>query len=215
MKIVSSVGAKGGSGKSSVSLLLAWEFAKNHKAKVALLDADVQGTCVSAKKLNPSMPFEVIRVTEKTSLWDQGKLFNDDGFDYLVIDGNPRSLQEDPELIETIAKLSDLSLIISRPSPRDLKAQMKYVELVRSATTGEIRLLWNFYQKTTSAHREGVPEGEKLLGLKSIQTRLGLRIAYQDIGYSEGHIVELGNAEAANEVKKLGIEIKRLLHEKK
>ena len=215
MKIISSVGAKGGSGKSSVSLLLAWEFAKNHKSKVALLDGDVQGTCMSAKNLNPGMPFEVVQVTEKTSLWDHGKRFNDAGFDYLIIDGNPRFLQEDPQLIETIAKLSDLNLIISRPSPRDLKAQMQYVQLVRKATKGAIRLLWNFYQKNTKAHVEGVPEGEKLLGLKSIQTKIGLRIAYQDVGYSESHINELGNADASDEVKRLGIEIKRLLYEKK
>ena len=72
---------------------------------------------------------------------------------------------------------------------------------------------WNFYQKNTSAHKEGIPEGEKLLGLKSIQTRIGLRIAYQDIGYSEGYIDDLGNAEASNEIKKLSIEIERLLNE--
>lgn len=215
MKVVSSVGAKGGSGKSSVSILLAWEFAKQHKAKVALFDADVQGTCISAKSLNPKLPFDVISVTNKTHLWEQGKRFNDEGFDYLIIDGNPRSLQEDPGLIEMIAKLSDLNLIISRPSPRDLKAQMKYVDLVRSTTKGDIRLLWNFYQKSTGAHREGVPEGEKLLGLKSIQTKIGLRIVYQDVGYEETYIGDLGNAEASEEIRKLGIEVKGLLHGKK
>ncbi|MBS0654547.1 MAG: ParA family protein, partial [Verrucomicrobia bacterium] len=52
MKIISSVGAKGGSGKSSVALLTAWELAKNHKSKVALIDADVQGTAASAKIMN-------------------------------------------------------------------------------------------------------------------------------------------------------------------
>lgn len=215
MKIVSSVGAKGGSGKSSVSLLLAWEFAKAHKSKVALLDADVQGTCASAKVLNPKIPFDVVSVSDKTQLWKQGKYFEEQGFDYLIIDGNPRSLQEDPDLIEMIAKLSDLNLIISRPSPRDVKAQMKYVDLVRKSTKGDIRLLWNFFQKSTGAHKEGVPEGEKLLNLKSIQTKIGLRIVYQDLGYSEGYIGELGNAEAVDEVRRLGIEIRGLLHGKK
>lgn len=215
MKVISSVGAKGGSGKSSVSLLLAWEYAKSHKAKVALLDADVQKTCFSAKALNPKLPFDVLSVTSPQHLWEQGKKFDDAEYDYLIIDGNPRSLQETPTLIEMIARLSDLNLIISRPSPRDLKAQMQYVDLVKSSTKGEIRLLWNFFQKNTGAHREGVPEGEKLLGLKSIKTKIGLRVVYQDVGYSEGYIGELGNAEAADEVKRLGIEIKGLLHGKK
>ena len=215
MKVVSSVGAKGGSGKSSVSLLLAWEFARAHKSKVALLDADIQGTCSSAKSLNPKLPFEVVSVTDRDQLWAHGKKFEDAGFDYLIIDGNPRSLQEDPGLIEMIAKLSDLNLIISRPSPRDLKAQMKYVDLVRATTKGNIRLLWNFYQKSTGAHREGVPEGEKLLSLKSLQTKIGLRIVYQDVGYTESYIGDLGNEEASEEIRKLGIEVRGLLHGKK
>ncbi len=113
-----------------------------------------------------------------------------------------------------IAKLSDLSLIVSRPSPRDLKAQIKYVELVRKETGGEIRLLWNFFQKSTGAHREGVPEGEKLLNLKSLHSKIGLRIVYQDLGYSDGYIAELGNAEATEEIQKLGIEVRGLLHGK-
>lgn len=214
MKVISSVGAKGGSGKSSVALLTAWELAKSHKAKVALLDADVQGTAASAKIMNSSIPFEVRSVTDKAELWKIGKSFSEAGYDYLIIDGNPRSLHEDPALIEVIAKLSDLNLIISRPSPRDLKAQIKYVDLVRKTTKGEIRLLWNYYQKNTAAHREGVPEGEKLLNLKSLKTKIGLRVVYQDIGYGEGHISELGNKEATEEIKALGNEITRLLHGK-
>jgi len=214
MKIISSVGAKGGSGKSSVALITAWELSKS-KAKVAILDADVQGTCVSAKALNAEIPFDVFSVGNKAQLWEKGKQLSKQGYDYLIIDGNPRSIHEDPALIEVIAKLSDLNLIVSRPSPRDLKAQIKYVELVKAHTSGEIRLLWNFYQKQTSAHREGIPEGESLLGLKSLKTKIGLRIAYQDIGYGEGHISDLGNPEAVAEVRELVKEIKRIVDGKK
>jgi cellulose biosynthesis protein BcsQ len=211
MKVISSVGAKGGSGKSSVALFVAWELAKNHKKKVAVLDADIQGTCLSAKILNPKLPFGVYSVASKTQLWEKGKQLADEGYDYLIIDGNPRSIHEDPQLIEVIAKLSDLNLIISRPTPRDLKAQLKYVEIVKKTTQGQVRLLWNFFQKNTSAHREGLPEGEKLLGLKSLKTKLGLRVAYQDIGYTECYIGDLSNKEASTEIKALGNEIKGLI----
>ena len=215
MKVISSVGAKGGSGKSSVALLAAWELAKGHKAKVAILDADVQGTCVSAKALNPEIPFEVYPVGNKAQLWENGKKLKEAGYDYLIIDGNPRSIHEDPALIEVIAKLSDINLIISRPSPRDLKAQIKYVELVKASTLGEIRLLWNFYQRNTAAHKEGVPEGEELLSLKSLRTKIGLRICYQDIGYEEGYLGTFGNKEASEEIKNVVREIKELLNGKK
>ncbi len=215
MRIISCVGAKGGSGKSSISLISAWELAKTHKKKVAVIDADVQGTCISAKTLNPELPFDVHVAADKKALWDIGKRLEDLGFDYVVIDGNPRSVHEDPALIKVIAKLSDLNLIVSRPSPRDLKAQIVYVEMISNETSGEIRLLWNFYQKNTGAHREGVPEGEQLLGLKSLKTKIGLRVAYQDVGYSEGYIGELGNREAIDEVRALGNEIRRVLDGKK
>jgi chromosome partitioning protein len=214
VKIISCVGAKGGTGKSSISLLLAWELA-NNKKKTAILDADVQGTCVSAKTLNTALPFAVFPVGDKTQLWETGRSLQTEGYDYLIIDGNPRSIHEDPSLIELIAKLSDLSLIVSRPSPRDLKAQIKYVEAVKKETSGEIRLLWNFFQKNTSAHNEGIPEGEKLLNLQSLQTKIGLRIAYQDLGYEEKHIGSLGNKEASEEVQALAKEIRRLVDGKK
>lgn len=215
MKIISSVGSKGGSGKSSISLLMAYELAINHKSKVAILDADIQGTCVSAKSLNNKLPFDVFAVATKTELWETGKKLSDSGYDYIIIDGNPRSIHEDPELIQVIAKLSDLNLIISRPSPRDLKAQIKYVELVKNASAGETRILWNFFQKQAGAHKDGVPEGEKLLGLPSMKTKIGLRVAYQDIGYAECYIGDLGNKDAIEESKKLGNEIKGIVHGKK
>lgn len=215
MKIISCVGAKGGSGKSSIALITAWELSKTQNKKVAIIDADVQGTCVSAKALNSELPFDVYAAGNKTDLWNIGKRLADQGIDYLVIDGNPRSIHEDPALIKVIAKLSDLNLIISRPSPRDLKAQIAYVEMIGGETLGEIRLLWNFFQKNTGAHREGVPEGEKLLGLKSLNTKIGLRVAYQDVGYSERYIGELGNREAVEEVRALGNEIRRILDGKK
>ena len=215
MRVISCVGAKGGTGKSSISLLTAWELAKSHKAKVALLDADVQGTSFSAKALNPDLPFDVLSVGSKTQLWEKGKQLSEDGYQYLIIDGNPRSIHEDPDLIKMIAKLSDLTLIVSRPSPRDLKAQLKYVEMVKLETSGEVRILWNFFQKNTGAHKDGIPEGEKLLNLKSLKTQVGLRIAYQDIGYSESYIGSLGNKEATAEIRALGNEIKRLIDGKK
>ena len=53
-----------------------------------------------------------------------------------------------------------------------------------------------------------------MLGLKSLQTKIGLRVVFQDAGYSEGYIGELGNEEAADEIKRLGVEVRGLLHGK-
>lgn len=215
MRVISSVGAKGGSGKSSVALFLAWELAKDKKTKVAILDADIQGTCVSAKALNPKLPFGVYAVANKNELWKKGKELGQSGYDFLIIDGNPRSINEDPDLIRLIAELSDLNLIVSRPTPRDLKAQIKYVALVNKVTKGKTFLLWNFFQKNAAVHKAGIPEGEKLLGLKSLSTKLCQRVAYQDIGFSECYIGDLGNRAATEEIKALGVEVRREVNGKK
>ena len=215
MKVISSVGAKGGSGKSSIALFIAWELSKNHNCKVAILDADIQGTCLSAKALNPDLPFKVFSIGSKTELWKKGKELSKKGYDCIIIDGNPRSINEDPDLIKVIAKLSDLNLVVSRPTPRDLKAQLKYVDMIKKVTLGRSFLLWNFFQKNTIAHKVGIPEGEKLLGLKSLKTRLGMRVAYQDIGYSECYIGNMGNRAASSEIKALGNEIWKVINGKK
>lgn len=93
-----------------MALFLAWELSKTHKKKVAILDADIQGTCVSAQALNTNLPFGVYPIAGKKDLWEKGKELAQKGYDYLIIDGNPRSIHEDPELIEVIAKLTENGL---------------------------------------------------------------------------------------------------------
>lgn len=206
MKIVSAVGAKGGTGKSSVALLLAWELSKKNR-KVAIFDVDIQGTCVSAQELNKSLPFKVYAVGNKRELIELGDSISKENYDYLIIDGNPRSIHEDPELIEIIAQLSDLSLIVSRPTPKDLKAQIKYVNVVRENTNGAVRIVWNFFQKQMKTHSSSILEGEKLLGISSLKNKIGLRAVYQDMGFSECYIGEMNNKYASEEIKSLCDEI--------
>ena len=71
MKIISILGAKGGSGKSTLSLILAASFSK--KGKTALLDCDIQLTCVSAKNVNPNLPYEVVATPHLKEILSQGE----------------------------------------------------------------------------------------------------------------------------------------------
>ena len=87
MKIISVIGAKGGSGKSTLCLILASSLRKN--GKVALLDCDIQLTCVSAKTINPDLPYEVIPTPHFEKIVVEGKRLESEGFDWVIIDTNP------------------------------------------------------------------------------------------------------------------------------
>ena len=209
-KIIAVTGSKGGVGKSTVTLLLAWELSRLGHS-VSVVDADIQGSSVSAKVLNPESPFEVVQVTDRRGLWEKCKGFSDDGIDFVVVDTNPRSSFEDPLVAEMLATLSDLTLVLSRPSPRDLKAQICFAEMLRSKASGEIRLLWNFVQPRTATHKAGMPEGEELLGIKAMKAFLSSRISFQDVAFDETDIKKLGNRAASKEAEKLASEVIEIL----
>lgn len=209
-KIIAVTGSKGGVGKSTISLLLAWELSRQGYS-VAVIDADIQGSSISAKVLNPSLPFNVEKATTRQELWKKSKEFSDEGRDFIIVDTNPRSSFEDPLVAEMLATLSDLTLVLSRPSPRDLKAQIKFAEMLRGKASGEIRLLWNFVQPRTATHKAGMPEGETLLGIKALKSFLSSRISFQDIGFDESDIRSLGNKAASKEAEELAGEVKEIL----
>lgn len=209
-KILAVTGAKGGVGKSTVTLLLAWELSRLGYT-VGVIDADIQGSTISAKVLNPESPFQVVKATDRRELWERSKAFSDDGTDIVIVDTNPRSSFEDPLVSEMLATLADLTLVLSRPSPRDLKAQIRFTEMLREKAAGDVRLLWNFVQARTSTHKAGMPEGETLLGIKALQSYLSSRISFQDVGFDECDIRTLGNRAASKEAETLANEVTQVL----
>lgn len=209
-KIIAITGSKGGVGKSTVSLLLAWEFSRLGYS-IGLIDADIQGSSISAKVLNPDSPFQVEKATDRRDLWEKSKKFSDTGTDFVIVDTNPRSSFEDPLVSEMLATLSDLTLVLSRPSPRDLKAQIRFAEMLREKSSGEVRLVWNFVQSRTATHKAGMPEGESLLGIKPLKSYLSNRISFQDVGFDEADIRTLGNKTASKEAENLANEVIKTL----
>lgn len=209
-QILAITGAKGGVGKSTVALLLAWELSRLGYS-VAVIDADVQGSSVSAKIQNPDSPFQVVKAKDRRDLWEQSKRLSDQGVEFVVVDTNPRSSFEDPKFTELLSSLADLTLVLSRPSPRDLKAQIKFAEMLCGKASGEVRLVWNFVQPRTAAHKAGMPEGETLLGIKALKSYLSSRISFQDVGFDEADIRTLGNRSASKEAADLAAEVLKVL----
>lgn len=95
MKIISVVSAKGGVGKSTIALLLASMLSQKHKT--ALLDCDIQSTCVSAKAVNPDLPYDIVSAPHLKEIVSQGRRLEEEGVEWMVIDTNPRSFLEHPQ----------------------------------------------------------------------------------------------------------------------
>jgi cellulose biosynthesis protein BcsQ len=206
MKVISIVGAKGGTGKSTISLLLTSLISQKHS--VALLDCDIQSTCVSAKLVNPELPFEVVSSPHLKELISQGKKLEKKGVEWIIIDTNPRSFLENPKHIEEIIKLSDLCLLPCRPAPRDIRANTDLASKIASKNP-KARILWNFVQTRVNAHKESMKQAPDLLGLKPLKNFLKHRICYQDV-FDEPPF-PIGNSLATQELKQLFKEIKGLV----
>jgi len=197
MKIISVIGAKGGSGKSTLSLILASSLSK--KGKTALLDCDIQLTCISAKKINPKLPYEVISTPHLEEIASEGVRLEAEGVDWIVMDTNPRSFLEDSQLIGKIIKNSDLCLLPCRPAPRDVRAMLELSEQVVSKKVNA-KIVWNFVQPRVNAHKESMRQAPKLLGIQPFKTFIKHRTCYQDV-FDEPPL-PLWNLDARNEIKK-------------
>ena len=204
MKIISVLGSKGGSGKSTVSLILAASFSK--QGKTALLDCDIQSTCLSAKKVNPQLPYEVFSTPHIEEIVLKGRQLESSQVEWVVIDTNPRSFLEDPNQIDTIIQLSDICLLPCRPAPRDIRANL---ELSKQLTqkTSNAHIVWNFVQNRVNAHKASMKQASAFLGLHSLKSFLKQRICYQDV-FDEPPL-PLWNINAKKEVESLVKEVRR------
>lgn len=115
---------KGGVGKSTLSVhLTVW--LKEQGAKVALVDADVQGSSsVWLKEAAPEIPL-VRLVTPDEILEELPKLQSI--YEHLVVDG-PAGLSE---LTRAILLLTDVALLPCGPSVLDLRAAFEAIKVLR------------------------------------------------------------------------------------
>jgi len=206
MKIISLVSAKGGVGKSTLSLLIAALLSQKHK--VAVLDCDIQSTCMSAKEVNPSLPYEVVSTPHLSEIRAQGKRLEEKGTEWLVIDTNPRSFLENPQQIDEILNVSDLCLLPCRPAPRDIRANVDLSEKIASKKTVS-RIVWNFVQPRINAQKESMKQAPNLLGLQPLKNFIKQRACYMDV-FDELPL-PIANKEAEQEINAMMKEVRKLV----
>ena len=124
MKVIVFASQKGGAGKTTQCGHLGVE-ATLQGFKVALVDTDPQGSLAEWWNVRASETpyFATSGIDTLPNVIEQ---LRNDGFDYVLIDTPPAVT----ETIKAVVELADLVVIPTRPSPHDLRAVGKTVDIV-------------------------------------------------------------------------------------
>jgi chromosome partitioning protein len=182
MKTITICNGKGGSGKTTATILLGLALVEaGHQAKV--LDIDPQNTA-SRWIADGALP-----------------LGSEEASATVLIDTPPRL--DNPDLKASIQN-SDIIIVVSSPSPADLFTSQDTAQLIRKLkAASKARLLFNQVQEGTILSR-GLEETARRIGLQPLKSVLTRRQCYQ-------HAVLLGwnalPAKAKEEIFKVALEV--------
>jgi chromosome partitioning protein len=198
-KIICIAHQKGGVGKSTLALNLAYCF--QNGLKVGLVDADLQGSLTGLKFMVDGinlLPFE-----------DDFTKFNLGSYDLLIIDTPPYLSSKLPELFLN----SDFILLPTKAGFFDLMAIKATLEMVKVAKRKKKELksgiVFNMIKPNSSVSKEmkGLINNESIPVLQSVITE---RVSYIR-SIIDGGVFNTNDEKAKTEVTNLADEILRLL----
>jgi len=130
--IIGMLNQKGGVGKTTLSVSIAHELARddrNRPEDILLIDADTQQSALSWSEVRENeLPFTVIGLAKKSLHRDLPAIGKN--YKHIIIDGPPRVA----ELTRSCIMASDIVIIPCTPSPYDIWASEETIQLVKEAT---------------------------------------------------------------------------------
>ena len=209
-RIITVANQKGGSGKTSVSMVLAGSLAhRGHK--VLVVDADPQGTATQWSGSAPDdkpFPATVIGLAgAKGKLHQMIKPLVAD-YEYIVIDCPPSA---DEQASQSAMLISDVCLIPLQPTPADMWATVGILKLVEKAQTlnEDLKTFGIANRVTTSSLGKQVLSAMAENQLTLMDAKLGNRTSFQEATIIGSTPQKMGSSHkvAAAEVEALVTEL--------
>lgn len=209
MIVISVLNQKGGVGKTTLSVNLAVELARQSGARVLLVDADPQGSALDWAAARTADPLISVVGFPRPSIHKEIEQIGF-GYAYVVIDGPPRVT----DLARSAIMAADLVLIPVQPSPYDIWAADEVVKLIEEAgiyKNLKCAFVVNRKIANTAIGRE-VSEALASYSLPVLASTIGQRVVFAEAAAQGLAVFEVEpNGSAAQEIEALKTELMEFL----
>lgn len=175
-KIITVYSLKGGTGKSTISILLA-QALKNMGKSIALLDSDTQQKSLANWAEHCANDIDCFLIHNNLTKADINTFLDKD---YIIIDGTPRT----NTYTENILLLSDVILIPMQPTQLSLSSFMqdKHLDILQKAKNKGIKIL-GIINGTTYHNTQDCDDLKKILKKTPVKDVL-------ELGYRKAFVID-------------------------